>query len=81
MTRQKTISPTISIDGNDYAWDGQSFCDKNKAKTQARRYLRQGFKVRMESENGNHFLFRWRPWPIQPVHPDSRESTEAAREQ
>jgi hypothetical protein len=81
MTKQKTISPTISIDGNDYTWDGQSFYDKNKAKTQARRYLRQGLKVHMESENGNYFLFRWRPWPTHPVRPDNRETIEAAREQ
>lgn len=53
----------IVIDGKKYMWDGEVFHDKNSAKTNARRYLRRGFKVHMKSEKGGKFYsYRYRPF-------------------
>jgi hypothetical protein len=55
-------SENIVIDGEKYVWDGEVFHDKNSAKTNARRYLRRGFKVHMKSENGNFYIYRYHPF-------------------
>jgi hypothetical protein len=55
-------SENIIIDGEKYMWDGGVFNDKNSAKTNARSYLRRGFKVHMKSEKGNFYIYRYRPF-------------------
>jgi hypothetical protein len=70
--------PPIFIGEKKYMWDGQVFDDRNKAKTHARRYLRQGFEVHMENKDGNFLLFKWRPWPFEPPRQEIHENGEAA---
>ncbi|MBW1741005.1 MAG: hypothetical protein JRJ42_07710 [Deltaproteobacteria bacterium] len=54
------VRESIVIDGDEYFWDGQVFCEENQAKKEARKYLRQGFKVHMKNENNLFYIYRYR---------------------
>lgn len=62
MMERKELVSSITVDGKKYTWDGQLFYNKNKARVQARKYLRRGFKVDMETDDGTFYVYRHHPY-------------------
>jgi hypothetical protein len=55
-TKHQT-SRTIFVDGKKLLWDGQSFDSQKDASRQAEAYKHDNFEVRLEEQDGKHFVY------------------------